>query len=644
MTVLGGGARLLVGATLAWWVWLAAAAPEMSRAAALAVIAIAGATLWRPAVGLLIVAALAPGAALLTRPPARAAELLAWTWLAVWLLRLWRPLADRERSGAGLPHPLTTPALLYAAALAVSWLALTIAGAPGVSVVALPRFVFQSIPPDHLALSSPEPETWAVLQSLTGMALLVASLAVARHDPRLRRGLVWTLVGSMTVLAVVTLVDIARQWADFGYEAWFLLRYVRGERFSAHLRDLNAAGSLYVLAGLAAAAAAVLDRRRVAWLLPFVPIVPALWLTGSRTSFLAAVGGLLILVVVQRRWLLTRRQVTTSVTLVAVLLVAGIAMMDWQPDVQGSAGRAANLRSQFFETTARMFASAPVFGVGTGRYFDRSSEFMPAALRALYGNENAHNYFAQQFAELGLVGGLLFVWLVWAAVSAGWAAVRNAADPAASSALVGLFAGVGAYLLTCLTGHPLLVPEAALPFWIACGALAAAHTARPARAFRRGAIALVVCALLAASVARAALSYARVTEPPPEHGFHGVETAPDGTAFRWMTRHAVTYVPAGAGFVRLQLQAPPDVTLPRPLVVETAMAGEVVDRRELPPGRWVTFDVPARAPISAPFRRVDLRTNQVWTQETRLGRRAAERPIAAMVGGIRWIPLEEVGR
>lgn len=652
MIVLGGAARLLVGATLAWWVWLAAAAPEMPAVAALAAAAVAAATLWRPGAGLLMVAALAPAGALLAPPPARAAELLAWALLSVWLLRVWRALVPREGPSPPWPRSVVVPAVLYAAALLASWLALTIAGAPGISAAALPPFLFRAIPADHLLLSSPEPETWTMLQSLTGIGLLVASVAIVRHDARLRNGVVWALVASATVLAVVTLVDIASQWAARGYEAWFLLRYLNGERISVHLRDLNAAGSLYVLAALAAAGAALLDtRRRGIWLPAFVPIVPALWLTGSRTSFLAMVAGLLIVAIAQPRWPLTRRQMAASAAAVAVVLVGGLATLDWQPDVSGSAGRAANLRSQFLETTARMFASAPVFGVGTGRYFDRSSQFMPAPLRELYGNENAHNYFAQQFAELGLVGGLLFVWLVWALVAAGWAAVRRA--DSAPSALVGLFAGVGAYLLTCLTGHPLLVPEAAFPFWIAAGAVVAIGSGEPAPAHRRMqrpasagliAIVLTVCALLAVHLGSAAVAYARVTEPPPEYGFHGVEAAPDGAAFRWMTRHAVTYVPPGAGFVRLRLQAPPDVPLARPLVVETAIAGRIVDRRELPPGRWITYDIPAPEAVRVPFRRIDLRANQLWMQQTRLGRRAAARPIAAMVGGIEWIPLEEVGR
>ena len=90
---------------------------------------------------------------------------------------------------------------------------------------------------------------------------------------------------------------------------------------------------------------------------------------------------------------------------------------------------------------------------------------MPADLQAIYGNENAHNYFAQQFAELGVVGGTLF--LVRVRVLTGW---RSARARPADAMLAGLLAAAGAFLLTSVTGHPLLVPEAAFPFWVAAGA------------------------------------------------------------------------------------------------------------------------------------------------------------------------------
>ena len=248
------------------------------------------------------------------------------------------------------------------------------------------------------------------------------------------------------------------------------------------------------------------------------------------------------------------------------------------------------LRSQFLLTSARMFASAPVFGVGVGRYFGRSAEFMTPELQELYGNENAHNYFAQQFAELGLVGGLLFVWLVAAVLSQGWRAVLQSPD---DIALHALFAGTAAYVLTCATGHPLLVPEAALPFWAAFGAVAsaAAGTAAIARPWR--ALAVAAALVLATGVGRAAIVYARPQEQPPEQGFHQFETTPDGTTFRWMTRHAVTYIPDGPGFLHLRLRAP-GWPAPHPVVIETSIGGQVVDRHEVPPDESTTWDVPAR--------------------------------------------------
>lgn len=133
---------------------------------------------------------------------------------------------------------------------------------------------------------------------------------------------------------------------------------------------------------------------------------------------------------------------------------------------------------------------------------------MPDALREMYGNENAHNYFAQQFAELGLVGGLLFVWLVGSLLAHGWRRIRSSA--AGQGALLGLFAGATAYLLTSMAGHPLLVPEVALPFWAAFGAVGGASIEIEGTAVRTGvfraSVAMLVVAVLSIGVGRAAVS------------------------------------------------------------------------------------------------------------------------------------------
>ena len=623
--------RIVSGGAMLWCLIVAAQAAEVPQVCRLGAAAVLGLTFWRPEAGLLLTVGLAPAGALFTPAPVRAAELFAWALVAGWLLALWRPL-----SHARWPRLVTVPAALYCAAAVTSWLSMTIAGAGGVPQSSLALFVLGSIPTDYLVLSSTEPQTWTLLQSLTGVAIFLAAIGITGGRTGIARAIAAAIVISIAILAVATLFDVGRLWSEAGFGGWFLLRYLRGERYSLHLADLNAAGSLYVLAGLAATAFVVFDRaRRTQWIGLLAVMIPAFWLTGSRSSAVAAVGGLLVLAAARLRWKPTRSHVLAAVVLVVAVTATGALVADWRTDVRGSAGRAVSLRSQFIETTARMFATSPIYGVGIGRYFDRSAEFMSDELRALYGNENAHNYFAQQFAELGVVGGVLFVWLIVAVVAGAWRFVGESSDEAA----IGLFAATVGYLLTCTTGHPLLVPEAAIPFWAAFGGLGAL-TARdfPASGARRwGARAAVV--VLLGGVGQAIASYASAADQPAEQGFHEPETADDGTRFRWMTRHGVTYIPDGGGFLRLTVRTPDQLL--HPLVVETSVGGRLLDRRPLPAGKWVTYDVPVRQRSPVPFRRVDLRVNQQQTQNVTLGRRAAQRPVAVMVadGTPLWMAL-----
>ena len=597
---------------------------------ALAIVIVA-ATVWQPRWGLVLTTALAPAGALLAAAPARAAELFAWSLVAGWLLSVWRPLSQ-----AGWPRSVMVPLGLYAGALVASWLALTVSGAAGIPPSALSQFIIQTIPRDHLILSSPEAETWTLLYSLAGIGVFIAGVGIARSDPRTIRWLGWGIVSSMAVLAAATFVGVARQWAEAGYGAAFLGRYVRGERFSLPLADVNAAGSLYALAAVIALGYAWLQPvRRFVWLSVLVILAPAIWFSGSRSTYLAIAAGAGVLATVRQHWQPTRRHVVLAASLfLAATLAAGI-LVDPQSEDKGSAERSVNLRSQFLVTSARMFASAPVFGVGVGRYWGRSAEFMTPELRDLYSNENAHNYFAQQFAELGLVGGALFVWLVAIVLWRGWRAVLQSSD---DIALQALFAGTAAYVLTCATGHPLLVPEAALPFWAAFGAVAAASSSGAAMSKPLRILGIAAGVLLAVGIGRAAVAYARATDMPPEQGFHQFETTRDGTQFRWMTRHAVMYIQDGPGFLQLRVRAPGWPT-PHPLVLETSIGGQLVDTHEVPPDESTTWDIPARDTGRAGFRRVDFRVNQEWFEDVRLGQRPARRPVSVMVERIEWMPL-----
>jgi O-antigen ligase len=628
--------RLLAGAAIASRAAVALAAPELFPFATAAAAAVFCLTIWRPAVGLPVALALAPAGALLAPNPARSGEFLAWSFLAAWLLDLRRPLA-RD----GWPRTIVLPAVLYATCVAASWLALTIGNAGGVPPWFLPTFLLRAVPDNYLVFSSSDTATWAFVQLLAGVGVFLATVALARIERRLATWMAWAVAGSAAVLAAATVADVVRQWAANGYETWFLARYLAGERFSLHLRDVNAAGSLYVLAGGIAAALALFGQRR-RWLAAtaLVVMAPAFWLTGSRSALLGVACAAVALLLAGRtgRQPVTRRQGIAAAACVAILvLVTGGLVSAGGGDERGSAGSAMRLRSQFSETSARMFASSPIFGVGVGRYFERSPEFMPDGIRALYGAENAHNYFAQVFAELGVVGGAMFLWMVVAGVIAGW---RQAAAPTRDATALALFAGSIGYLVTCLTGHPFLVVEAALPFWGAFGALAAANADVPSSPgeSRYRTVTVAVLLLLALSLARATVAYGTVASMPGERGLDNEGVLEDGTRFRWMGPEVVTYMPAGPGFVRLVLRAP-EQRLSRPMVVETAVSGRVVDRRELASDRWETIEIPVRERAFGSFRRVDVRVAPPWIDKRKLARRTSEVEVAltAMVRELRWV-------
>ncbi len=591
--------------------------PGLPLRARLAAVAIAALTAWRPGAGLVATAAFAPAGLLLAPSPAHAAELLAWSFLAAWLLPVWRPLGLAAAAPA-----VAAPALLYGACAFASWLSLTIAGAAGVDPLALPMFLLRSLPAAYLTSSAPAPETWTLLQAGTGLALLFAAAVLVSPDPGKRRAVAHAVAASAAVLALFTVGDVLRQWAGQGYGGPFLLRYVRGERFALHLVDLNAAGSHFVLGGLIAAALAVFGRRRLLWAAVVIAILPALWLTGSRSAAIGAVlVGAIVIPLARGRAVpaaLASRARIVAPLAVAIGVVLALVAVARQPAGEGSAARSLGIRGQFLETSARMFASAPLLGVGIGRYHERSSEFMPPALRAVYPYENAHNYFAQQFAELGVIGGGAFVWLVVALLRQGWRGMR--VHGPADAALAGLFAGCAGYALTCVTGHPLLVPEAALPFWAAAGAMSATAARAPARGLAARPLAAAAAVILAGFIGAGAIGYVRPARRPPDRGMRPPERTADGASVRRFDAHAVTYVQGFRGVLILPLRA----AGAEPATVDVEVAGWNAGRWTVTPGEWSEIEIPLDGRSTARFRRLDLRV--------------LEGP-AAMMALPRWRPL-----
>jgi hypothetical protein len=256
-----------------------------------------------------------------------------------------------------------------------------------------------------------------------------------------------------------------------------------------------------------------------------------------------------------------------------------------------------------------MIASSPIFGVGLNRYVARSPQYMPRELRRLYPRENAHNYFLQVTAELGMIGGVLFGLLMVIPIVRG---VRTLAGRNADPALVGVTGGLAAFAITCLSGHPLLFAQVAYPFWILVGlasglvlrsrdtvAATIGVAAAPSRlapvatwAAATLGVLLVISIPVRVQTASRNTSFARV-----DFGFHEWEVDPRGRRFRWTAGSATFYVPTGVRTIDIPVRAW-NATREQPTSVTIDVNGRTARAVTLDHSGWtsVRLELPPRAP------------------------------------------------
>src|SRR5262249_17599745 len=135
----------------------------------------------------------------------------------------------------------------------------------------------------------------------TGVLLAIAVVGLFRRRPRLAITLPAALVGSATVAAVLS----ALLWYRIAPDV-VLRRYALNAcRVGAHVGDVNAAGSHFVMALCLALGMAVAARRQAAvpWLVAAAGCAFGLWLSASRS----AAGAAIIAVAAAAGWLATIR-------------------------------------------------------------------------------------------------------------------------------------------------------------------------------------------------------------------------------------------------------------------------------------------------------------------------------------------------
>ena len=216
-----------------------------------------------------------------------------------------------------------------------------------------------------------------------------------------------------------------------------------------------------------------------------------------------------------------------------------------------------------------------------------------------------------------------------------------------------------AFLLTCLSGHPLLITEVIYPFWIALGlAVGAAstrvgslsletpsgrareveqsrqHTVRAtASTYRRWVVASMIVLLCLSIPSRVAREIREVDLTRVAYGFHSWEEDQAGARFRWTRRRARFHVTGEAGLIEIPLRgriADPG----HPLDVDVFVDGQPVLRVQLTDNLWQRARVELPPDDELPFRRVELQVDWTFVPRDSIPGSTDSRELGVQVGEV----------
>jgi O-antigen ligase len=304
---------------------------------------------------------------------------------------------------------------------------------------------------------------------LEGLALLLLAGHYSRSRPEYPMRLVTMLIIGATGAALVNIGHFLSQLFGTGQPVAKFSEVFTGQRWTVHIGDVNAAASFFVMLLLIAFSLAWEDRpKRGIWAAAGAVSGLALWMTASRTAMVAV----LIIAVICAAVLVLRRS-THRIAVAAIAIVALVGSIAFVirfltvDFFSVEAIEAIGIRRTFLLVTVRMLEWQPAFGVGIGQYQLWSPHFIPTELsETSYARENAHNQFAQIAGELGIVGLATFVGALGVSL---WHRGRSSRPHTPVRPVLPVLLGLGAFILTWLGGHPLLVAEVAYPFWMTLG-------------------------------------------------------------------------------------------------------------------------------------------------------------------------------
>jgi len=467
------------------------------------------------------------------------------------------------------------------------------------------------------------------MMAIEGLALVLTTRNLCRWFPELKGRVTaavlvagFIVAGSLFGRMATDLVEGTRSTGQILRDRWS----------SPAIPSLNISGAyLLMIAFLAAGWALSTGRQRVLGIAGVVLCMSAMWFTRSRSAVVAGSATLIaagVLLFARVRALNISRAFVAAVV-AAIALSALMVLADPFGVLAPRRLRSIEFRAMFAETALNMFASEPLFGVGIGQYVDRSAEFSPPELLRTYESSETHNNFLLVFSELGLVGGMAFVWLL---AVAGWRLWPILRDGGADPRLLGTIAALAAFMVTWLSYQPLTIPQSGFTFWMLLGvALSTVPVLKdkaPSRWPARLAVAFAAVTCLAlplrAIEARSAVDLTHVT-----YGMFDWEMDPFDEPYRWTgpraTFHVRSSIPTIEIPVTASLQAAPAVT------VDAYVNGQHAHREvlDVPWVRGITLQAPA---TDQPVWEVELRVSPTWVPSETLEGNTDQRELGVRLG------------
>jgi O-antigen ligase/Tfp pilus assembly protein PilF len=134
-------------------------------------------------------------------------------------------------------------------------------------------------------------------------------------------------------------------------------------------------------------------------------------------------------------------------------------------------------RMAIYKFTTLMIKDHPLLGSGIGTYKYNTLRyqaefFAQGENRSLYPYgfaDKAHNEYLQLWAELGIIGLGIFIWLMVSYFNYGLKYLRKIKDSPRQGIIIGLMGAVVAVLVDSIFGFPLHLPATIVLFWLALG-------------------------------------------------------------------------------------------------------------------------------------------------------------------------------